>query len=55
MDPETFIDPNLTRPDLLVLQNLLQDVDKVKGKHQNQNGNGKAVGRRQNGAIVSQG
>lgn len=26
MSPDTFIDPNLTVPDLLVLQNLLEDV-----------------------------
>lgn len=25
MDPGTFVDPNLTRPDFLVLENLLQD------------------------------
>ena len=30
MDPETYIDPNLTEPDLLVLENLLQDVDLAK-------------------------
>lgn len=26
-DPETFIDPNLTRQDLLVLRSLLRDAD----------------------------
>lgn len=27
MDPSTFIDPRLTQPDLLVLQNLLDDIE----------------------------
>jgi hypothetical protein len=53
MDPESFIDPYLTRPDLLVLQNLLNDVDKVKGA--TQLGSEKATGRRKNGAVTSQG
>ncbi|KAL2012132.1 hypothetical protein VTN00DRAFT_4850 [Thermoascus crustaceus] len=30
MDPETFVDPNLTHPDLLVLRNLLHDVERTK-------------------------
>lgn len=30
MDPSTFVDPQLTRPDLLVLENLLQDVNRVR-------------------------
>lgn len=29
MDPATFVDPNLTRPDLLVLKTLLQDVERI--------------------------
>lgn len=29
MDPSTFMDPQLTRPDLLVLENLLRDVNRV--------------------------
>lgn len=32
MDPETFIDPNLTRADLIVLNDLLCDVDATKEK-----------------------
>nr|KMM67546.1 hypothetical protein CPAG_03880 [Coccidioides posadasii RMSCC 3488] len=30
MDPATYINPYLTRPDLLVLQNLLRDIDRTK-------------------------
>ncbi|KAJ9667270.1 hypothetical protein H2201_002471 [Coniosporium apollinis] len=30
MDHATFVDPNLTRPDLLVLKNLLQDIERTK-------------------------
>ncbi|KAK1144066.1 hypothetical protein N8T08_005728 [Aspergillus melleus] len=32
MDPASFIDPNLTRSDLLVLQDLLDDADRHPGK-----------------------
>ena len=32
MDPASFIDPNLTRSDLLVLQDLLDDADRQPGK-----------------------
>ncbi|KAF3483516.1 uncharacterized protein GIQ15_02840 [Arthroderma uncinatum] len=46
MDPATFVDPNLTQPDLLVLKCLLRDIDEVRSKQPSltTNGNGHANG-----------
>lgn len=33
MDPSEFIDPNLTGPDLLVLNNLLKDAERANPKN----------------------
>jgi hypothetical protein len=38
INPDDFIDPYLTTPDLLVLENLLRDIDRSEEKHHERNG-----------------
>jgi hypothetical protein len=55
MDPETFIDPNLTRADLIVLNDLLYDVDATKKKKlSKQSKNGAVAGHREKTNIEAE-